>query len=237
MKISTGASRPLRDAMLEETTMSDTSKIADPRRSVFIELREKGTESVIARSALTLQKRSAQHRFRGHGYRLTPLDVRGPIAILSDAAIGDFVEVYIPPKESRLSVKVCKFHNCMTPYILTNGKIEEAIFEVPSFVVGTTLDLRRSFAKDVYDLALKSAEPIHKISALRAMEQLFIALAGAGKIPYEIAQKKFATYDALQSRMWRSNFPSEQLASFTAAWRMLAQLTNLASREDADVQS
>ena len=214
--------------------MSDTSKVTDPRRTVFIELREKGTESIIAKSALTLQKHSARRNYRSryHNYCAPPPGFQGPIAILSDIAINDFVEVYIPPKESRLSVKACKFHNCMTPYILASSGIEEAIFEVPSFVVGTTLYLRRSFAKDVYDLALKSAEPIHKISALRAMEQLFIALAGAGKIPYAIAQKKFATYDALQARMWRSNFPSEQLASFTAAWRMLAQLTNLANQEE-----
>ena len=209
--------------------MSETAKVTDTRKTVFIELREKGTESVIAKSTIALQRHTTRRTHHRSYYRPQS---EGPLRILSDIAIGDFVEVYFPPKEGRLHVKSCKFVNCMTPYILTNGRVDDTIFEIPAFVVGTSLILRSSFAKDCYDLALKSGEPIHKISALRAMEQYFIALASAGKITYAIAQKKFTTYDALQSRMWRSTYPGEQIAAFTAAWHMLAKLTNLASKED-----
>lgn len=211
---------------------SETGQVTDTRRAVFIELREKGSESFVARSSGEFLKQRASHR--RHSY---PSDYRfpyDPITILSDIHSGDFVETYFTPKSNNISVKLAKFQNIITPYIISRSRVEskaETVLELPNFVVQTTLRLRRSFAQDVYKLALDSGEPMHKIAALKAMEQLFIAMVSANEISYKIAEKRFNTCEALQARMWRSTFPGEQVACFNQAWRIFASVTNLKQTE------
>ena len=225
MQVSTGPTADVRSSL--------SGRITDARRAIFIELRERGMSAVVAKSEITLTKSIPGRRGR-HSWQVNAFMANGgrnPIFILADITIGDFVEVYFPPKEQRLHVKLAVLHNILTPYSLTDASsispTDEIFFSTPSLAVVTSTKARQNFAKAVYDVAKESDQPIHKVSALKAMEQLFVSLAAAGKIEKSYAEKRFDKYDKISARIWRGGTPGEQINSFILAWNLLASATGI----------
>lgn len=239
MRVTTGQSSTIRDAVGQQSApefhtallaiASACTLITDPRRSVFIEIRERGVTSVVARSLITAGKgkvhfgRSGQTHFGGGGVERE-----------------SFVECWLPPKESRLSIKLAKLSNVCTPYVLDeaqrvrmNPKLEVMLSSV-DYVIYTDLEKRKQFAHDVYAVALASGDAIHKMASLKAMEQLFIAKVSHGEITKEAAEKAYDRYDKLNARIWRGATPGEQSAAFRAAWRALAKATGIVNGEAAE---
>lgn len=249
MRVSTGRTVQLRDAMREhepqenptrqsvrlEPMETPTSRITDTRYSVFIEIRERGQDSVVCKSAIELKRqvqrgRPSRFQSRYHGYGLSAPAV-AEINVIADVRVGDYVEIYVTPKTGILSIRPAKMQNIMTPYVLTyssNVKPDmETFFSTQSYAVVATPKRREQFARDTYKLANASDEPIHKISALRAMEQLFITMIANDQIERKLAEKKFAVYDKVQELIWRGGTPGEQTSAFARAWSILGNVTGL----------
>ena len=218
-QIRTGPSANLRE-ILDNT--STTSSFKDDRRSVFIEIRERGSDSIICKndigvlSHLGIRDKYLRHRLINFG---------------RDVVNANFIEVFTT-KQGIVTFKKCSFPNISTPYILQLSAIksDEIVLSNGQFFILTNRALRAAFTREVYELA-KLENPIYKVSALAAMEQYFFSLAMNNEIPREIAEKRFDKYDKIKSRIWRGATPGEQLNAFSAAFNLLSTVCNLKMKE------
>jgi len=209
---------------------TEVTRITDARRSLFIESRERGAMNFIVKTTEEIRRGSRRSQKRSY-YSNHPPNVFSPVNVLHDLKPGDFAEVYLTPKTGILSIKKVGFENVSTPYILTsfhaNTKNAEVALETQNYCVVTSTERRRAFALDLYTIALQSGEPIHKISSLKALEQLFMILAINSEIEKSFAEKTFEKYEKLSARMWRSTFAGEQVTCFQMAWKLLANATGI----------
>lgn len=261
MRISTGRTAALRESIrtvqaketstgmaLELNTI--TSRVNDTRYSVFIEIRERGQDSVVCKSAITLERHVRRGRPRHTAYSrhgrfvnsLVPMEddnMRG-INIIADVAKGDYVEIYRTEKTGTLSVRPAKIQNITTPYVLTiasNVKPEhEVFFSTEHYAVVATINRRQQFTRDVYALAERTQEPMHRISALKAMEQLFIGMYANKQIDEALGLKKFEIYEKLSGLIWHGGTAGEQVAAFHRAWEVLANVTRVKTDAVAEDQ-
>lgn len=211
-----------------------TMRVSDERTSVYIELRERGADGVIALNApanLTPISRprgrpsrhSASQFAQSAGYNQKALNV------WSGVTPGEYVEMFFL-KESGLNVKPCKLKNVATPYYIRQGKptaSEDVFLTMEAYSVVTTLPLRQQFTKQVYDLAQETQNPMYLLSALECLKTLFFQLARNGAIPMQQAELTYDKYDKVAARIFRGQTPAEQLTSFTLAFRMLAKATGV----------
>lgn len=211
---------------------TSTSRVTDTRYSVFIEIRERGHDSVVCKSALTLERHVKRGRPSRRPTILQSLSepTRG-INVIVDVAKGDYVEIFRTQATGTLSVRPAKIQNIMTPYVLTlasNVKPEhETFFATEAYAVVATLARRAQFTQDTFRLADTTQDPMHRISALKAMEQLFIAQIANNTIERAVAVKKYEVYDKLCGLIWHGATPGEQSAAFHRAWDVLAKVTGV----------
>ena len=85
----------------------------------------------------------------------------------------------------------------------------------------TTLSLRESFAQDCAWLATETENAHYKIAALKAYEALFLSLFEAKRLEAVRAERIYAKYEALASRIWRGGTPGETRASYFVAMNLL----------------
>lgn len=249
MRISTGRTAALREsiravqAQNEKTTMapeinSITSRVNDTRYSVFIEIRERGQDSVVCKSAITLERHVKRGRPRHRsnplshfGYQTEDSDSMCGINIIADITKGDYIEIYRTDKTGILSVRPAKIQNIMTPYVFAHATAtkpeHEVFFSTEQFAVVATINRRQQFTRDVYALAESTKEPMHRISALKAMEQLFIGMVANSQIERTLALKKFEVYEKLSGLIWHGGTAGEQVAAFHRAWEVLANVTRV----------
>ena len=232
MQVATGTTAPLRDVLrttanrtLLPAIASATTRITDVGKAIFIELRERGAESCVARVVIDLSK--TDHRRRRHGYLFGTFD--NSVSVHTNIPPDTFVEIYTD-KSGRLSVKPSKLLNISTPYIFGYGNdigSNELFFSTQRHAIISTIHLRREFTRDVYRIATETDEATYKVCALKAMEQYLVTLISAEKIDLALAEKKYALYDKVQERIWRGSTPGEQIAAFRRAWEILANITDI----------
>jgi len=226
MRVNTiGTNTKLRDALRE-----DVGRLDDDRRSVFIELRERGAESVIAKAEFSqeaaIRGRRKSHNIYAYATHFSPYASHG---IQGGFKVNDLIEVFLNHKTGSLTAKPCKFVNVITPYRLIphSPKNDSEVFLATASVsVVTNIELRRTFAESAYIIANKTKDPVHRISALKAMEQLFVSLTSAGKIDRTTAEKKYEIYLKLSEMIWRGT-PGEQVNAFGRAWVIMAKATGI----------
>lgn len=203
---------------------TETTKVTDTRYSVFIELRERGMDACIARVP-----RSVTLTPTGRG-RHAARDIR-LVSVWS--GITDFVDCFVYKGTLTLKPSSMK-KNISTPYIVRTGAPHagaESFFATSELSIVTTLPLRKQFALDCYTLATTTAEPLYKVSALKALEQLFFAMALNGEISESAAEKQYDRYEKISARIWRGQTPAEQLTSFQIAFKLLAKATGITAAQ------
>ena len=237
MQVNVGHTPASVRAAASQSVSETSSGTQDSRRMTFIEVRERGTDNVIAKSSLALENVRFDRRKR-NWQREVMHD--SAINVLTNIAKGDFVEVYFAPKASTMSVKQAKLPNVMTPYVLVRAEQvlphHEIVLVTPAYAVITTLARRKSFAREVFALAQNSSEALHKIAALKVLEQLMLGMVVAEQIPRDVAESKWRKYEGVSSRIWRGSTPGEQVAAFLGAWRILARVTGMLDEHTGDEQ-
>ena len=211
---------------------SDCTRFTDTRRSVFIELRARGANELVAWNVDLRPTESPSRRSRASrpSWGFTTAPSRG-VSIFPSVSPGEPCELYM--HEGRWHVKPCKLHNFASPWRASQAappqEATEHFVESPTFHVWTTHALRQTFTSDVYALAQASQNPMHRVSALQAMEALFFSLVHAGNISRESAERLYDKYDKVAARIWRGATPGEQSNSFQIAFRMLARACGLSA--------
>lgn len=211
-----------------------TMRVVDERTSVFIELRERGAEGVIAlnepggfQAVARPRGRPSRHSYnafaQNFGYNPRAINVWNGVEI------NTYVEMFFL-KESGLNVKPCKLKNVATPYYVINKKPhaqQDVFMTMEGYSVVTDLARRQTFTRQIYDLAQETRNPMYLLSALECLKVLFFQMARNGKIPLETAEKSYDKYDKIAARLFRGQTQAEQLTSFNLAFQLLAKTTGV----------